>query len=337
MRELLPDLEQWLRAGQRVALAQVVSTWGSAPRPVGSFMAVNEAGEIAGSVSGGCVEGAVVEAALASLQRGSGELLHFGVADETAWEVGLACGGSIEVFVAPLPAEAAWAALANIKAERDVGIGTRIAGDKAALGGMFVSSNELLYSDIDDKLNPRAAARLAEAPQPMRVKLGDVEFFLNPIAPSPTLVMVGGSHIAIALAQVAQVAQFRSVIVDPRRVFASKARFPGVDQLIHAWPGEAFQQAPLNRSTALATLSHDPKIDDPALIAGLESDAFYVGALGSRKTHAKRLTRLAQAGVSAGALARIHSPIGVEIGALTPEEIAVAVMAEVIGAYRGTS
>ncbi|MDA1330082.1 MAG: XdhC family protein [Chloroflexi bacterium] len=334
----MPDLETWLAHGEAVALATVVSTWGSAPRPAGSFMAVNAQGQIAGSVSGGCVEGAVVEAAKESLKTGQGRLLHFGVADETAWDVGLACGGNIDIFVQPLVRGAAEAALEAIKAEQDVGIATVIGGNEALLGAQLMSSQEgpLFNSEQLSGEQLQIAGEAIGRIQGMRREtVGDMEWFINHVAPSPTLVMVGGSHIAVALAQIAKTAQFRTVVVDPRRAFGTEARFAEVDSLLQVWPGEAFEQMGLTRSTAMASLSHDPKIDDPALIAALASQAFYVGALGSQRTHAKRLKRLAEKGVSEADLARIHSPIGLEINALTPEEIAVAVMAEVIGAFRG--
>lgn len=332
MRELLPELENWMQAGERVALATVISTWGSAPRPPGSFMAVNEKGQIVGSVSGGCVEGAVIEAAQKSLKAGKAELLHFGVADETAWDVGLACGGEIDIFVQPLEQAVLDALLPAIKAECLVNVATRINGDAHAMGAQVVSGNgDLLYAGAE-----LSAEVLAEGGLAPRVrKVGEDEYFFNPIAPSPTLVMVGGVHIAIALAQMARGAHFRTVIVDPRRAFGTVERFGEADQLIQDWPAKAFEQVKLTSNTAMASLSHDPKIDDPALMEALESEAFYVGALGSRSTHERRLKRLAESGVSEETLARIHSPIGLEIGAQTPEEIAVAILAQVIAAYRG--
>ena len=330
MRELLPDLENWLNAGEQVALATVISTWGSAPRPAGSAMAISERGGIAGSVSGGCVEGAVIQAAQEVLKSQHPQRLHFGVADETAWNVGLACGGEIDIFVQPIQEKIIQPLLLRLKADKSSILSTVIQGPEKSLGsqqltdekGEFLarSNRSIEFSEVGN--------------QPRIISAQDTEIFVNPLPASPTLVMIGGVHIAIALAEIAHTVDFRTVIVDPRRAFGNAERFPDVDKLIQAWPQSAFQQHPLNSSTAVASLSHDPKIDDPALIAALSSDAFYVGALGSKKTQEKRRLRLLEAGLSAETLAKLHAPIGVEIGAKTPEEIALAIMAQVIAAYR---
>jgi xanthine dehydrogenase accessory factor len=177
-------------------------------------------------------------------------------------------------------------------------------------------------------------AMLASTKHAVIISHGDRELFVNPLGASPTLVIVGGGHIAVALASIARTLDFRSVIIDPRKTFASAERFAHADRLIQAWPQKAFEDLQLNASTAVACLSHDPKIDDPALRAALASDAFYIGALGSTKTQAKRRQRLLDAGESEATMARLHAPIGIDIGAVTPEEIALAIMAQVIAAYR---
>lgn len=343
MRELLPDLENWLKTGERVALATVLSTWGSAPRPAGSFMAISESGQIAGSVSGGCVEGAVIQAAHQVLKNGTPQRLHFGVADETAWEVGLACGGEIEVFVQELEKAVADFALQQIQADHSLTIGTLVEAEGGNLGAQVILSGSAesafsgsLTKDLADRLQEAVSARLdAKAPKLAKVESNpELELFLNPIPPEPSLVLIGGGHIAIALGEIAKAVHYHTIVVDPRRVFATDQRFPHIDQLIQEWPEKAFDQLSLGSSTAVATLSHDPKIDDPALSAALGSPAFYVGALGSQKSHAKRLKRLEALGVSPQELERIKGPIGLDIGAVTPEEIALAIMAEVIAAYR---
>lgn len=330
MRELLPDLENWLNAGERVALATVISTWGSAPRPAGSAMAISEQGGIVGSVSGGCVEGAVIQAAQEVLKSQRPQRLHFGVADETAWNVGLACGGKIDIFVQPIQEKIIQPLLLRLKADKSSILNTVILGPEKTLGSQQLTDQkgEVLASSN----GPIEFIEVGNQPRIISAK--DIEVFLNPLPASPTLVMIGGVHIAIALAEIAHTLDFRTVIVDPRRAFGNAERFRDVDELIQAWPQPAFQQHPLNSSSAVASLSHDPKIDDPALIAALNSDAFYVGALGSKKTQEKRRLRLLQAGLSAETLAKLHAPIGVEIGAETPEEIALAIMAQVVAAYR---
>jgi xanthine dehydrogenase accessory factor len=330
MRELLPDLENWLNAGEKVALATVISTWGSAPRKTGSIMAVNERGEFVGSVSGGCVEGDVIQTAKEVIQSQQAKRLRFGVADETAWDVGLACGGEIDIFVQPANKNVLDQLLGRMKSDQASILSTVIAGDETALGSQNLTDGKGKVLASSDGL----IALTALSNQPRIVAGQNTEVFVNPFPASPALVMVGGVHIAIALAKMAKIQNFRTVIIDPRKAFGSTTRFPEVDELIQVWPQQAYEQHPLNSSTAVASLSHDPKIDDPALIEALNSDAFYIGALGSKKTQEKRHQRLLKAGISEERLAKLHAPIGLEIGAETPEEIALAIMAQVIAAYR---
>lgn len=327
MRELLPDLETWLREGQKVALATVISTWGSAPRPAGSYMAISERGQIAGSVSAGCVEGAVVEASAAVLKSGEPQRLHYGVADETAWDVGLACGGEIDIFLQQADPQVLTPLLARLKNEQRSTLLTTISGSRAGTSELRDERGAKLAGET-------IAITAAINGKPTLVGEHENEVFINPLLPSPTLVMIGGVHIAVALAQLARTVEFRTIVVDPRKAFNTPERFAHADQIIQAWPQSAFQSVKLTAATAVASLSHDPKIDDPALIAALTSDAFYVGALGSARTAALRRERLLAAGVSTENLARLHAPIGLEINAKTPEEIALAIMADVIASYR---
>ncbi len=334
MRELLPDLENWLNAGERVALATVISTWGSAPRPAGSYMAISENGALVGSVSGGCVEGAVIQAAQEVIKTQQPQRLHFGVADETAWEVGLACGGEIDIFVQPVLPALFTNLITRLRSNQDSVLATVVAGSADQLGAQVLTDvkgtriaggNGTMITEQDVAQNNKHATILAQT---------DREIFINPLGAAPTVVMIGAGHIAVALAHVAKTLNFKAVVIDPRKTFASAQRFAHADRLIQSWPQQAFQEFQLNSSTALACLSHDPKIDDPALLAALRSDAFYVGALGSQRTQAKRRQRLLEAGVSEADLAHLRAPIGLEIGAVTPEEIALAIMAEIIAAYR---
>lgn len=342
MRDIVSDVDQWLAAGQPVALATVIQTWGSAPRKEGANLALTATGGMTGSVSGGCVEGAVVEAGLEVLTSGRPQLLHFGVADETAWNVGLACGGNIEVFVERLD-PAAYACLHALMGEERPGvIVTLIQAPESLLGAKLIVDEEgaRLWGSLGDGLDGPAVelARQALADgRPQRHPLPAaeaIEAFITVIQPPPTLVIVGGVHIAIALTNLARTLGYRTVIIDPRRAFGSQTRFPHAHQLIQAWPDKAFSQLRLNRETAVVMLTHDPKIDDPALKLVLNSPAFYVGALGSQRTHAQRRRRLARAGLSEAQLAHIHAPIGLDIGAQTPEEIALAIMAEIVAVKR---
>ena len=337
MFDVLEDIERWRSEQQPVALATVISTWGSAPRGVGAKMAMTSDARIAGSVSGGCVEAAVVEAGAEVLKSGKPRLLHFGVSDETAWEVGLACGGKIEVFVAPLNLEVYERIKESLAEERAIASITIV--DGAAAGHTIVLEDDRMVFGapadvIDETMINEAESALAEG-VPRRFGPGDTEVFIDVILPAPTMVAVGGVHIAIALTSLAKTLGYRTVVVDPRDVFGSDERFPHADRLISEWPSEALQEIGLNRSTAVATLTHDPKLDDPALQAALLSKAFYVGALGSRKTQEKRRRRLSAAGLSASQIGRLWAPIGLDIGSRTPEEIALAVMAQVVAARNG--
>ncbi len=338
MQEVISDINRWQAENLPIALATVVQTWGSAPRKEGAKMAVTPDGRMAGSVSGGCVEGAVFEEAVAALANGRAKLLHFGVADETAWDVGLACGGTIEIFVEALNANA-YALMHELITQDKAGASiTIIHGPEGTVGQkLTVARDGRTLGTLGPELDALALAAEKKLQSPQRVQLTDeVEVFVDTVRPSPTLIMVGGVHIAVALTQYAKVLGFQTTVIDPRRAFGSEARFPHVDKLIQAWPKKAFAEVEVTPETAVALLAHDPKIDDPALEVVLNSPAFYIGALGSSKTHAKRVARLQEMGITANQISRIHAPIGLNITAVTPEEIALSVMAEIVMAYRSS-
>jgi xanthine dehydrogenase accessory factor len=338
MRDILPDLDKW-HAGESksIALATVVQTWGSSPRRAGAKMAITPDGKITGSVSGGCVEGAVFDAGVEVLRTNQPQLLHFGVADETAWEVGLACGGSIDIFVQPLDAEFFQYLRSVLVEERSAVSVTVVHGPNDLIGReMLLREDDSVTGSINEELDSIALSLAKEtlsAGESRRSMLNeDVGVFVEVILPPPTLIAVGGVHITITLMALAKTLGYRTVVVDPRNAFGNETRFPNVDRLIPLWPDEAFQQIPITRSTAIAMLTHDPKLDDPALKIALPSPAFYVGALGSKTTQAKRRQRLLEDGVPEEQLNRLHGPIGLEIGAATPEEIAMSIMAEIVAA-----
>jgi len=338
MRDILPDIDRWREDDKSIALATVVQTWGSSPRRVGSKMALTRDGKITGSVSGGCVENAVFEAGLEVLKTNHPHLLHFGVADETAWDVGLACGGSIDVFVKPLDIHF-FEVLRSRTLDADPAVlVTVIRGPQSLLGREILVREDRVLGTLGnlwhEKVLEIAMETLSQGTS-RRVTLNEsVEVFLEVILPPSTLIVVGGVHIAIALTSLAKTLGYQTIVIDPRRAWSNEQRFPDVDQLIQAWPQEAFQQVKLTRSTAIAMLTHDPKLDDPALNIALNSPAFYVGALGSKSTQAKRRERLLNDGMSESQLSRLHAPIGLDIGAQTPEEIALAIMAEIVDAHR---
>ena len=340
MLDLIVAAERWLAGGEQVALATVIATWGSAPRGVGAKMAISGSGKMSGSVSGGCVEGAVAQVAADVLQSGRPQLLRFGVVDETAWEVGLACGGEIEVFVQPLYGEM----LDAIRAAADtpsVAL-TVVRGLDESLGRqrLLLKDGKLLGAlgaVLDEAALEHAREALAEG-RSQRVQVAEgTELFIEISLSPPTLVVVGGVHIAIALVAMAKALGYRTVVVDPRRSFGTAERFPDVDQLMHSWPDRALTELELDISMAVAVLTHDPKLDDPALGVALRSPAFYVGALGSRSTNEKRRERLLASGLAAEQLQRLRAPIGLDLGGRSPAEIALSVLAEIVAAqHRGS-
>jgi len=317
----LDEAERWLDEGRHVALGTVVSTWGSAPRQPGSQIAVRDDGAFVGSVSGGCVEGAVIEEALATMKDGRCRRLEFGVQDEQAWSVGLACGGRIEVFVENIAAPQARETLRALNTVRR--------RELAAVRAIDLETGEDRLIDPANDLSPlgMAAAAAARTDRSMTAEVEGRKWFLAVANPPIDLVIVGAVHVAQALVKVATLIGCRVRVIDPRVAFASKERFPEVT-LSHEYPDEILSRTPLGRRSAVVTLSHDPKIDDPALVAALRSPAFYIAALGSKKTHAARLARLKERGFSTEILARVHGPAGLAIGAKTPEEIALSIAAQ---------
>jgi xanthine dehydrogenase accessory factor len=327
--DVLAQAATWRGEGKGVAIATVVTTWGSAPRSAGSQLAIDHQGAFVGSVSGGCVEGAVVREALAVIADGKPRLLDYGVTNERAWEVGLACGGRIQIYVERLD-------------ESDRLLGrlndARARGVPVALATALKSGRQaLFYLDGGPAGWPEDVAVAARAAlltdRAATVDTAEGPVFLNVFAPPPRMIAVGAVHIAQALAPMAGLAGYRVTVVDPRRAFATDARFPGVD-LSTDWPDEAMAALKPDLRTAIVTLTHDPKLDDPALEAGLRSDAFYLGALGSPKTHAARLQRLRERGFDEGLLARVHGPVGLPIGARSPAEIAISILAQVTQSLR---
>lgn len=330
MRDVAPVLDSWLDGQGPLALSTVVHTWGSGPRRPGARMTIDGEGRIAGSVSGGCVESSVVEAAREVIESGEPRLLRFAVSDELAWGVGLACGGSLSVFVERADRELLRQVREGMKRRDPVGFAVMTSGPRLGDSLVKVAGSPHIGSPALHEVAEKALA----SGKPLSVDTEHGSVFCDVILPPESLVIVGGVHIAQTLSGLAARVGYRPVICDPRPVFASAERFPGVE-VVNDWPAPGFERIGLDASTAVATLTHDPKLDDPALAAALESPAFYVGALGSRKTHARRLERLRERGVSEAALARIAAPIGLPIGARTPDQIALAVMAEVVAARNG--
>jgi xanthine dehydrogenase accessory factor len=293
-------------------------------------MAATADGRIAGSVSGGCVENAVVEAGKKTLSSGKAQLLHFGVSDDTAWSVGLACGGSLDVFVEKLDPAFFAAVRDALAAQKSVAVATVIGGSESEVGRkLALVEDGSAVGSIDDAAAAEARAALS-ARANRRVTLGERELFVDVLLPAPRLVIVGGVHIAVALVTLAKALGFRTILVDPRESFGNAKRFPHADEIVNQWPDKALERLAPDASTAVAVLTHDPKLDDPALLASLPGRAFYVGALGSKRTQEKRRSRLLAAGLPEAALARLRGPIGLPLGGRSPEEIALAILAQVV-------
>lgn len=307
----------WHRDGIGAALATVVQTWGSAPRRVGAQLAVGGDGRIEGSVSGGCVEGAVIVEALEAIDSGTHRLLEFGISDDDAFAVGLACGGTIRILIEPvgqvLPVEILEALVKARQGRAALAYEVNVeTGARRLVTGEYPTRMRMDRSGFDD----------------------DGQTFVAVHNPPLRLIVVGAVHIAQALVPMARIAGYDPVVVDPRDAFASTDRFPG-ETILQDWPDEAVRNLGLDARTALVLLTHDPKLDDPALEAALKAEVFYIGALGSTRTHAKRVERMTAAGCSPDQIGRIHGPVGLDIGAAGPAEIAVAILAQMTGVLRG--
>lgn len=325
----IPEIAlDWVRAGRKVALATVVETWGSAPRPMGSQLVISGDAEMMGSVSGGCVEGAVVAEALDAVEDGTPRLLTYGVADEDAFAVGLACGGTIRILVEPI----------GVGQGPDVPLLEQLVTARAARRPVayVVEPGTWARMLMDDAagtpLGDAVRTRLLSDKSGFDAVEGS-DWFIGVHNPPLRMVIVGAVHIAQALAPMATMAGYAVTIVDPRAAFASPERFPGTT-LAEGWPDAALEAHGLDRRVAVVTLTHDPKLDDPAIISALRAEPFYIGALGSKRTHAKRVARLEAAGFAAEDIARIHAPVGLDIGAKSPGEIAVSVLAQVTARLR---
>ena len=306
MREIAAELREWDEAGERIALCTVVETWGSSPRPLGSKMAVTASGKdgpgrMAGSVSNGCIEGAVFEEAQKMLKSGQAKLCAFGVADDVAFEVGLACGGHIEVFVQPL---------------NDA--------HRQALAALTDEVEGVVRTDL-----VTGATAFEAGPADLRDPRREGDSFVEPVLTPAQLAIVGAIHIAIPLHRLAKLMGYRVTVIDARAKFATKERFPEADELMVAWPDEAIKKISIDNSTYVVILTHDPKFDLPALRSVLGAEPGYIGAIGSRKTNQNRFDALRAEGFTDEQLARVHGPIGLDLGSRGAEETALGILAEV--------
>jgi xanthine dehydrogenase accessory factor len=363
MREILHELSAALERGEPVAMSTVVRTWRSAPRPAGASMLVTAGGEAVGSVSGGCVEGALFDLGHEVLATGVPVFETYGVSDDDAFAVGLTCGGILDVFVQQVTLES-WPELPGIAASVDADepvavaiiissphadqVGRHIVvrpalGGEARLGSVAIQGSlgtdrldDTVGADTLGLLESGATGILHYGPEGERLGEG-IDVFVNSMAPAPRMYIFGAIDFSAALCRVGKLLGFRVTICDAREIFATPRRFPDADEVVVDWPHRWLASQPVDSRTVICVLTHDPKFDVPALEVALRSNAGYVGAMGSRRTHEDRLRRLKEAGMSEGELARLHSPIGLDLGARTPEETAVSIAAEIISDRWGGS
>jgi len=341
MRDLLDDYTRFVEAGAPFGRAVVTSVWGSAPRPEGSSMLATADGRIAGSVSGGCVEAATTLEIQAALQRGTPKLVTFGVTDERAWEVGLACGGTIKVFVEPTVRPEILEAAQGTGGEV---VATVVVGP--ALGeSIRVLENGEIHGKLSVSLpiEPLRAAALtglrreASVSETLETEYGAVTLFLEVFPRPPRIVIFGAGQIAAEMVPLSKALGYHTIVADGRKSFLDPERFPAADELILAWPEETFERIGLDASCYVCLLSHDPKFDEPALQVALRSAARYVGAIGSKRTQAARRERLRELGLQELEIGRLHGPIGLDLGGRQPAEIALAIMAEITAVRYGAT
>ena len=345
MRDVIDDFRRWRAEGVGIGRAVVVRVLGTAPRPEGATLLVADDGRIAGNISSGCVDGAAVEEVRAARRSGLRKVVRYGISDEQAIGVGLACGGTIDVLVEPEVGPELVAAAEGV-AEGSVAVaggGIAIAtvlppADevRVVVGADGTLTGSLGNAELDNRLAERGRTLLAEGVSRI-VELGRIEVFIEVFPAPPRLVIVGAGQVAVHLVALARGLGFRTVVVDARGAYATRERFPHADEVIVGWADEVADRAGIDGDAHVVVLGHDPKLDDPAVVVALRRGARYVGAMGSRTTLAERRERLRASGITDDELARLHSPIGLDLGGRTPAEIALAIMAEVVAARHGAS
>jgi xanthine dehydrogenase accessory factor len=351
VRDLVPELSRWSHDGGRFALATVVGVRGSAPREPGASLAVNADGEVVGSVSGGCVEGAVYNLATEVLATGQPVLQTFGISDDDAFSVGLTCGGILDILIRPMDAATTPslpAALTSIAQQEPVAVATVISGEAPVAAQLVVWSDRaegsLGASELDVAVVDDARGLLAQGQTAVRRygprgerRQDEVAVFVESFAPPPRMLVFGAIDFAAAVARIGRFLGYRVTVCDARSVFATAKRFPEAHEVVCDWPHRYLESTEVDERTVITVLTHDPKFDVPLLEVALRKPAAYIGAMGSRRTHDDRIARLREIGLTDEKLARLRSPIGLDLGARTPEETAVSIVAEIIGLRWGGS
>jgi xanthine dehydrogenase accessory factor len=335
MIDVLDSLDHFSLQNKPIALATVIQTWGSAPRPIGSTMLVTAAGDIAGSVSGGCIEGAILRGAKTTLETGKPKRLGFGVTDEEAWAVGLSCGGQIQVFIEPFLGQIEpklWNILRGcLRTNKGAILLTKL-NDETNEHILVLPDGQIFGNTATDAHLTEQALRAYTERKTHSLQTADgINWFVHVFPRKPQLIIVGAAHIAVDLVHLATYFGFETHLIDPRGIFAEKTQFPTLPDFLYVdWPAEILPDLTLDAYTFAVLLTHDPKIDDQALHILLRSELAYIGALGSKKTHEKRVKRLMEAGFLEADIQRIHAPIGVDIAAKSAREIALSIMAELV-------
>jgi xanthine dehydrogenase accessory factor len=335
MRELLDQYDAWRAEGLGVGRAVVLRTYGSAPRQEGSVLLVADDGRMVGSVSGGCVEGAAAEAVAEARRTGAARVIRYGISDDLAWSVGLQCGGTLDVLVEPSVRDEVVDAARRATGRDGQALGTTVITDLPA-DTPPPSSAKAGGQAEEAGLEEIRAATLA-AGRSRTVELPTRTVFVEAFPATPRLVIVGATEVARSLVVLAKVLGYACTVIDARAAFATRERFPDVDELRTDWPDEAFEAIGLGPNDAVAVLSHDAKFDEPAIQDAIGRGVRYVGAIGSKKTQADRRARLLDAGVTEEQLGHLHGPIGLDLGGREPAETALAILAEIVAARRGGS
>jgi xanthine dehydrogenase accessory factor len=335
MKDLLPQIAKWTSEKKPFALARVIQTWGSSPRPVGSSMIISEDMEMAGSVSGGCVEGAVVKEAKKNLESGNSKLLSYGVSDDDAWTVGLMCGGKIQVYVQTYDVEKLnesemWVTLQESLSNNQGCTFITTLVDGETKNTLITSEGKVIGQELPNEILIKAkdcyAKRMHEV-----ATVADKQYFIHPFPRKSQLLIIGAAHIAADLIQFAHQFDFETIVIDPRIAFARQTLFTQKpDRILEMYPSEVLSDFQLDAHTYVVVLSHDPKIDDDALQILLRSNVAYIGALGSKRTNEKRINRLRQGGFTDAEINRIEAPVGIDINAQGAKEIALSIMSSLI-------
>lgn len=345
MREVLADLERWQQDEEAIAIATLIAVEGSAPRLPGARFCITESGKVSGSVTGGCVEADLAEHAAQVIVSGQPEIVQYGISDEMAFSVGLSCGGEIELLVEPFRPDPAWKVTRDaISEQRPVAVAVAL-GPPALIGRRLAvfpdgARTGALHQELDDEVAAIAQELLLEGGS-RKLHLPwqgeEAAVFVEAFPPSPRLFLIGAAFAAQPLARMAGDVGFRVTVVDPRAAFATRERFPTADAVIVEWPDRVLERAELDVYSYVVMLLHDPKFDIPALVPALRSNARYIGVMGSRRTHERRMAALREQGLSDDDLARLHAPIGLDLGGRQPEEIAVSILAEMLAVSHGRS